>query len=117
MAPRPASITQPARSGRRDPHAACSLTGFLDLEHEVGHIRQMESLGEEPPPTKTIVRDASGAERVTDKSRYTAGELTTKMNAVAEYENRLQEFIRLVERDAPADILSEHLEGVRDWMG
>jgi hypothetical protein len=37
------------------------------------------------------------------------------MNSVAEYHNRLEEYIRLAEREVPTAILEEHAEGLDHW--
>lgn len=79
---------------------------FLDLEHELGHVDQLESL-KQPMPN----------EQVLENGKPYKGRDIPKVNkqraAIIEYENRLQEFFRLRDRGVDAKILEEHANGVR----
>jgi hypothetical protein len=81
---------------------------YLDLEHEMGHIRQAtERFGSNPPPTNIVIEHPGGAIS-TAKGEQLAGILKTDQNAVMEYHNRLEEYLRLHGRGAGEDILREH---------
>ena len=85
---------------------------FLDLEHEYGHLQQLERLGN--PPLERIKRLPNG------KTSKAAGNdlqgiITTKQNPILEYHNRLQEYMRLRERGASPELLQEHADGVAIW--
>jgi hypothetical protein len=84
---------------------------FLDLEHEMGHIEQLERLGF--PPTKRMVRSNTKPETYA-KGNLAEGILTTKQDAVAEYHNRLKEFARLLSV-ANAETLGSEFAGVNKW--
>jgi hypothetical protein len=89
---------------------------FLDFEHEVGHAKQLQCLGNNAPPTERVVEVVDGNGRVRFKpSKVNDGVLNNNQNAVTEYHNRLEEYLRLVERGAGPDLLREHAEGVADW--
>jgi hypothetical protein len=88
---------------------------FLDLEHELGHVRQLtQRFGSKPPPTKRRTRKADGRE--TDHNNQT-GILTTRQSVVLEYHNRLVEFLRLSDRGVDEALLREHARGVAEWRG
>ncbi len=87
---------------------------FLDLEHELGHVRQLRQLGADPMPTETLVRHADGTEEVAE-GLLRSGTMKSEHDSVFEYHNRLQEWVRLAERRAPAALLGEHTTGVVDW--
>ncbi|MBR8835461.1 MAG: hypothetical protein DSM106950_15920 [Stigonema ocellatum SAG 48.90 = DSM 106950] len=86
---------------------------YLDLEHELGHIRQLtERFGEKPLATERVIEYVDG--RIKDISAR--GEvLTNWQNTITEYHNRLVEFLRLQERGANLELLREHARGVRHW--
>jgi Uncharacterized conserved protein len=86
---------------------------FLDLEHEVGHIRQVtERFGADKVlPTERVMEYPDGRRKV-----LTSGEFMTEwQNPIVEYHNRLVEFIRLAERGADESLLREHARGVAEW--
>ncbi|NJL86905.1 MAG: hypothetical protein HC886_14580 [Leptolyngbyaceae cyanobacterium SM1_1_3] len=86
---------------------------FLDLEHEVGHIRQLtERFGERTLPTERVIEYPDGRIK---QARDQGGVLTNWQNAITEYHNRLIEFLRLHERGANSELLREHARGVREW--
>jgi hypothetical protein len=88
---------------------------FLDLEHEIGHMRQfLERFGDNPPPTERIIERPDGSLK---KAGNQAGVLTLWQNAIVEYHNRLVEWLRLFERNADPALLKEHADGVMDWRG
>lgn len=86
---------------------------YLDLEHELGHIRQLsERFGNTCLPTDRVIEYPDG--RVKDISEK-GGVLTNWQNTVTEYHNRLDEFLRLHERGANIELLREHAQGIRKW--
>ena len=86
---------------------------YLDLEHELGHIRQLtERFAEKPLLTDRVVEYPDG--RVKDMSTQ-SGVMTTWQSIIIEYHNRLGEFLRLYERGANYKLLREHAQGIRDW--
>ncbi len=86
---------------------------FLDLEHELGHVRQMvERFGENPPPTERVVETPRGEKQAPNQE----GILTTWQAKIVEYHNRLVEFLRLHERGAGEALLDEHAEGIQFWQ-
>jgi hypothetical protein len=84
---------------------------FLDLEHEMGHIEQLERLGF--PPTKRMVRSNTKPETYA-KGNLAEGILTAKQNTIVEYHNRLREFVRLLPIANSATLESE-LSGIEIW--
>jgi hypothetical protein len=81
---------------------------YLDLEHELGHVRQVldtTRFPEGPKPTDIVTENGRPAPSQ-------SGVLTTKENAVIEYHNRLQELVELDRRGLPRDVLREHLDGI-----
>ncbi|WP_017660515.1 hypothetical protein [Baaleninema simplex] len=85
---------------------------FLDLEHEFGHVQQLTERFGGNMLTDRYIRRPNGT---TKRSRMRHGILTNEQDAVTEYHNRLEEFLRLEERRADLEVLREHAEGVRDW--
>jgi hypothetical protein len=86
---------------------------YLDLEHELGHIKQLERFGENIPPTYRVIERLDGSLR---KASNQQGILTTWQNTIIEYHNRLDEFLRLYERCASPELLKEHAQGVEEWF-
>jgi hypothetical protein len=86
---------------------------FLDLEHEAGHVRQFRNrFGASPPFTDRLMeRPGHPSRRLNEKS----GVLSEPQNVVAEFHNRLQEYIRLAERGASPEILAEHQREIVGW--
>jgi hypothetical protein len=85
---------------------------YLDLEHELGHISQFSRFGNTVPPTDKVVELPNGRRKSADIRN---GVLTTAQATVAEYHNRLVEFIRLYERGVDIEVLVEHAGGVDYW--
>ena len=85
---------------------------YLDLEHELGHIKQLERFGAQIPPTQRVIEEPNGSLKTAPNQE---GVLTTWQNTITEYHNRLDEFIRLHERDASQELLKEHAAGVETW--
>jgi hypothetical protein len=81
---------------------------FLDLEHEVGHVTQIESF-KSPIATERFLENGKRY-----KGPDRPGIFTMSMDKITEYHNRLIEFFRLKERGVDPDILKEHAKGVRD---
>src|SRR5262249_48339269 len=65
---------------------------FLDLEHEMAHIEQLERFAE-PPPTQRLVSTKRGEIEASGNQRQ--GILTSEQATIMEYHNRLAEFVRL----------------------
>jgi hypothetical protein len=82
---------------------------FLDLEHEIGHIRQLGRFGDRPPPTNRVVESPGGRQRPASDLK---GTLTRWQDTITEYHNRLVEFLRLRSRNASPELLREHARGV-----
>jgi hypothetical protein len=85
---------------------------YLDLEHELGHIKQLERFGNNIPPTERVTEQPNGSLKT---ARNQEGILTAWQNTITEYHNRLDEFIRLHERGASPELLKEHADGVEEW--
>jgi F0F1-type ATP synthase membrane subunit b/b' len=85
---------------------------YLHLEHELGHIKQLERFGNNIPPTERVTEQPNGTLRT---ARNQEGILTVWQNTITEYHNRLDEFIRLHERGASPELLKEHADGVEEW--
>jgi hypothetical protein len=98
---------------RRELHVIPGMR-YLDLEHELGHIRQLERFGDSPPATETLVRRQDGKE-VPAKNDLRRGTFNKAQNNIIEYHNRLEEYVRLAERGAPADFLRREAEAVQQW--
>jgi len=86
---------------------------YLDLEHEMGHIRQLERFGDARPITGKVVRRDEIEERARDP--LAVGVLTERERSIFEYHNRLDEFIRLAERKVPSPLLEECAEELDFW--
>jgi len=98
---------------RRELHIVPGMR-YLDLEHEMGHMRQLVRFGSVPPPTAKLVRLPNGTE-VPAEGNLASGVLTSRMNAIVEYHNRLDEYVRLAARGAPRTVLDEHATGLSEW--
>jgi hypothetical protein len=86
---------------------------FLDLEHEVGHVRQLtENFAGKPPPTERVIEMPDGSIRA---AKDLGGVLNTWQNSILEYHNRLDEFLRLQARGVDEALLKEHAQGVAKW--
>jgi hypothetical protein len=83
---------------------------YLDLEHELGHIKQQERFGGNMLTRRVI--EKNGREK---ESKIKDGILTVWQDTITEYHNRLDEFIRLYERGASPELLKEHAKGVEEW--
>lgn len=84
---------------------------FLDLEHEMGHIDQLDRFAD-PPPTKRMVSTPRG--EIAATANRAQGILTTEQNAVTEYHNRLAQFVRLHRTTTP-DVLAKEFQGIEEW--
>jgi hypothetical protein len=82
---------------------------WLDLEHDLGHVDQMESM-DHPLVTDRVLEDGTPY-----KGPNRGGFLTEQLNAITEYHNRLIEYFRLKDRGVDPAVLEEHAEGVRYW--
>ncbi len=86
---------------------------YLDLEHEFGHIKQLQRFGNSMSPTHRMVERSDGSLKNAPNQR---GVLTTWQDTITEYHNRLDEFLRLYDRGASIELLKEHAEGVEEWL-
>jgi hypothetical protein len=86
---------------------------FLDLEHELGHIKQLtERFGPKARPTERWIEYPDG--KMKEVSNPSGEEVLTKwQDTVTEYHNRLQEWLRLKSRNAGPELLKEHADGIR----
>jgi hypothetical protein len=80
---------------------------FLDLEHELGHVAQLEQT-KRPLVTDQVLENGKPYSGPNGSDR-----LTTAQDAVLEYHNRLVEYFRLKERGVAREILDKHRDGVR----
>ena len=86
---------------------------YLDLEHEIGHVDQLENnLGGEIAVEK-VIRFEPGSGRQ-NKQLKNGGLLTDRQDAIVEYHVRLQEDDRLVDRKADQELLDKHRKGLVD---
>lgn len=85
---------------------------FIDLEHELGHVRQMTDPGRFPdgPPDSEVELQRSNGNR--KPLRNVPDQLAPWQDVIVEYHVRLQEYIRLAERGVDDEILAEHAKGV-----
>lgn len=82
---------------------------FIDLEHELGHIEQFTTrFGDNIPPLEKKIELPNGDRRDVD---VLAGIMTTKLQVIVEYHNRLVEFVRLYERRVDVEVLKQHAYG------
>jgi hypothetical protein len=75
---------------------------YLDLEHELGPIKQLERFGDNIPPTERVREQPDGSLKTAPNQQ---GILTKWQNTITEYHNHLDEFIRLHERGASPELL------------
>lgn len=87
---------------------------YLDLEHEMGHLRQLDRFGPEPRATTVVMRKADGTEGKPHPS-FLKDMLTTRQSDIVEYHNRLDEYVRLARRGAPKEVLEEHAKYLDGW--
>jgi hypothetical protein len=87
---------------------------YLDLEHEVGHIEQLQHINEESNEDIFTHRfiEKNGRQK---ESRNADKVLTGWQDIITEYHNRLVEFIRLYDRKASSELLQEHAKGLEEW--
>ncbi|WP_046245312.1 hypothetical protein [Hymenobacter terrenus] len=85
---------------------------FLDLEHEAGHVTQLEdNLGGNLPTEKWVQLRPDREVLVKNAPDV----LTPWQNAITEHHNRLLEFLRLQERGSPVELLQSHRKGIEEW--
>jgi hypothetical protein len=81
---------------------------YLDLEHEIGHLDQIENqLKGAMRPTERVLE--SGRRSSLREALY-----EDWMDDISEYHNRLVEYMRLYQRGVDVDVLEAHAQGVRD---
>lgn len=85
---------------------------FLDLEHEIDHIIQLEQNLQGKYATTTEVIRRQGVEVPRDMPKL--GYLTYVERNFLEYEVRIKEVLRLKANGAPKELIKEHLEGLKD---
>jgi hypothetical protein len=96
---------------------------FLDLEHEVGHVKQLqENLSGVVQYTAKFLERENGVQKELDGNKVNDSDvLTINQNKVTEYHNRLVEFIRLSERvndpltTEQKNLLGDHAKQVSKW--
>lgn len=90
---------------------------YLDLEYEVGHIRQLERFGENEIFTDRLIERPNGQRVLVTKQADNV--IAQWQNNVMEYHNRLDEFLRLYERGGEPELLFEHVDeangGITYW--
>lgn len=103
----------------RELHARPGMR-FLDLEHELGHARQVTDPRRYPPdryPHGSLpdeyVRETPEGQRT--KPKLHGPKIKSYQIAVHEYHVRLEEYLRLAERGVDPAILQEHARGVDEW--
>ena len=84
---------------------------FIDLEHEVGHVKQLEGNLQGKVPTESYLQRENGTLK-----KMNSNQLTTKQNIITEYENRLAEIQRLKDRGAGPELIKEHEDGIIPWQ-
>jgi hypothetical protein len=85
---------------------------WIDLEHELGHVDQIEAMAAKG---KLLATD-----RQLENGRGYQGQngknfIDAKLNSVLEYHNRLIEYFRLKERGVDPMILRAHADGLDRW--
>jgi hypothetical protein len=84
---------------------------FLDLEHEVGHVEQLEDrFGGNLPISKFVQLRPDREVLVKNAPDVLQG----WQDAVTEYHNRLLEYQRLADRGANPSLLAKHLQGLNE---
>ncbi len=90
---------------------------YIDLEHEFGHIKQLERFEGKLYTDRFMEKPNGNLKRFNDNADDI---LHGWRNIVTELHNRLQEFLRLLERDANPELLLEHSsdksEGITKWL-
>ncbi|MDR3024200.1 hypothetical protein [Chryseobacterium sp.] len=85
---------------------------FLDLEHEIDHVIQLEKNLQGKYATTTEIIKRPGVEVPQDMPKL--GYLTIVERNFLEYEVRVKEVLRLKASGAPKELIQEHLEGLKD---
>ncbi|MGL6339547.1 MAG: hypothetical protein ACRC80_10445 [Waterburya sp.] len=89
---------------------------YIDLEHEVGHIGQLERF-DGNLYTDRYKQGNDGRRKLFNQNAPHV--LQEWQDIVTEYHNRLDEFLRLYERDASPELLAEHssmqTDGIDYW--
>lgn len=84
---------------------------FLDLEHEIDHIKQFEENLNGDYCTHLVQEKPQGLKTIEDSN---LGWLNKPQKAFLEYEVRIREVERLKERGASKTLLDEHIEGLKE---
>lgn len=84
---------------------------FLDLEHEIDHIKQFEENLKGNYCTHLVQEKSQGPKTIEDSN---LGWLNKPQKAFLEYEVRIREILRLKERGASKTLLDEHIEGLQE---
>ena len=85
---------------------------YIDLEHEVGHIKQLERF-EGNLYTDRYKQNNNGKRKLFNQNAPHV--LQEWQDHITEYHNRLDEFLRLHKRDTNPELLLEHAEGISIW--
>jgi hypothetical protein len=95
---------------------------FLDLEHEVGHVKQLqENLSGVIQYTEKMLERENRTQKVIEDNQPNSDVLTDCQNNITEYHNRLIEVVKLSERvDSPPTpeqlkVLKEHSQELSTW--
>ena len=83
---------------------------YIDLEHEAGHVAQLEDIFGGNLPTEKWVQLTPIREVHIDNAPDV---LKPWHDAVTEYHNRLVEYIRLAQRGVSPELLNKHLDGLQ----
>lgn len=84
---------------------------FLDLEHEIDHIKQFESNLKGQYCTELVRERPRGEKDIFDS---TLGWLRKSQRAFLEYEVRIRELRRLRDRGASKTLIGEHIRGLQE---
>jgi hypothetical protein len=82
---------------------------YLDLEHEVGNMKQLVDSLEGLPTEKFMERENGTIKNI---SQSKGDVLTPWQDAVTEFHNRLDEYIRLKNNGASEELLKKHADGI-----
>lgn len=82
---------------------------YLDLEHEVGHMKQLVDRLEGLPTEKFMERENGTIKNI---SQSKGDVLTSWQDAVTEFHNRLDEYIKLKNNGANEELLKKHADGI-----
>ncbi|MFB9991963.1 DUF4157 domain-containing protein [Deinococcus oregonensis] len=90
---------------------------FLDLLHELDHVRQLmlNLKGEMFTETGLMRPNTADIKSFSNDPLYRKSTLTLPQNTITEIHVRLKEYLRLKAAGADAALLAEHYEGLAQW--